>query len=496
MKKLRFVLTALIIVGCQSSKKTEKAPIEQLETLINLYAEEALQSGSINSIAVAVYRDGATYQNYYGEIDQDSQNPPTDNTLYEIASISKVFAGSLAAKAVVENKISLDDDVRNYLDGDYSNLEYADTPITIRNLLSHTLGLKNKTPKRFQEVNDKIDDGYYENRSIDYLMSDLLEELKTVELNKKPGTFHEYNSVGPELVAYILEQVYSKSYKDLLNAFLNELDMQDTYLLGSKNYKNRPVNGYNNDDKLAYLSKNPLLGGAAGMVSTLPDLVKFMKFQLESENPLIKESTRVLFEDDDDNTMGYLWEDMGIAKEEGFYYSKTGTAKGVQSGLLLCPDSDYGQIVIINNNSDASFNDWATLFNTIETDLIKFPKINLKSALKPLFLRDKEEAIQQYNLLSKQEDIYFNTDLAWILNRIGYELLFADNVNKAIEIFDFAIAEFPENANLYDSLGQVYFENEDYENALVNYKKSLELNPENDNAKEYISEINLLMSKK
>jgi CubicO group peptidase (beta-lactamase class C family) len=495
MKKIVFALTALIILSCQTPKKIEEPPVKQLSKFIDQYAEEALQKGNINSIAVAVYRDGNIYQNYYGEIDGGAQNMPNDSTLYEIASITKVFAGSLAAKAVIENKITLDDDIRKYLEGEYPNLEYQNTPITIRDLLTHTLGLKNKTPKGLEEVNEKTDKGYYESRGFSYAMTDLLEELKTVELDKKPGTFYAYNSVGPELVAYILEQVYHKPYMDLLNTFLNELNMNNTYLLGSENDKKRPSNGYNSDGKRSYLSKNPLLGGAAGMVSTLPDLIEFMKFQFESEDPLIKESTHILFEDDDDNTMGYLWQDLGIAEEEGFYYSKTGTSKGVQSGLLICPGSNYGQIVIINNNSDASYSDWGTLFNTIETDLIKFPKINLKSVLKPLFLKDKEAAKKQFQILSKQEDTYFNTDLPWVLNRIGYDLLHVGKVNKAVEIFDFAIAEYPENANLYDSRGQVYFENENYEKALMNYKKSLELNPENDNAKKYISEIDLLKSK-
>ena len=289
-----------------------------------------------------------------------------------------------------------------------------------------------------------------------------------------------------------LEQVYSKPYEALLSDFLKEMDMQDTYLLGSKNLNQRPCNGYDSDGKRVFLDKNPLLGGAAGMVSTLPDLAKFMKFQLESQNPLIKEATRVLYEDDDDHTMGYLWQDLGIAEEEGFYYSKTGTSKGVQSGLLICPDSNYGQLIIINNNSDASFNAWGTLFDTVETDLIKFPKINLKSVLKPLFLKDIESAKKQFHVLSKQEDTYFNTDLAWTLNKIGYELLFSDQIQKAIDVFDFAITEYPENANLYDSLGQVYFENEQYDKAMMNYKKSLELNPKNDNAEAYISEIDLM----
>jgi len=44
------------------------------------------------------------------------------------------------------------------------------------------------------------------------------------------------------------------------------------------------------------------------------------------------------------------------------------------------------------------------------------------------------------------------------------------------------VSEFPELANAYDSLGEGYFTNEQYELSLKNYRKSLALDPENENA--------------
>ncbi|MGU3377059.1 serine hydrolase [Chryseobacterium sp. M5A1_1a] len=473
--------------------KAEKKPFEKLTHLINQYAENEIKKGNINSIALAIYRDGSVFHNYYGEIDKGSYSKPNDNTLYEIASISKIFVGSLAAKAVLEKKIKLDDDIRMYLAGDYQNLEYENTPITIKNLLTHTLGFKTKTPVKLGEINRKTAEGYYEDRPFDYDMSNFLEELKTVELNKKPGTFYDYNSIGSELVAYILEQVYHQSYKNILQDFLNELKMENTYLQDYQKHKQYLTNSYTSSGKLAPLDKNPLLGGGYGIIATLPDLIKLMKFQLESTNPLIKESRRVLYEDNQDNVMGYLWQDMGVGKEEGFYYSKTGDSYGVRSGILICSDSNYGQIIIINNKSDAAIAGWEVLYNKIETDLIKFPKINLKSVLKTQFLKDPKSAEKQFNVLNKQGENYFNTNLQDLLNSLGYDLLYADkNVNKAIEIFELAVKKYPKSANLYDSLGEAYFVNKEYDKAILNYKKSLKLNQNNENAKKYISEINKL----
>jgi CubicO group peptidase (beta-lactamase class C family)/Tfp pilus assembly protein PilF len=483
----------MLIRAKENKDKSETKAFKKLTDLINQYAENEIEKGNIHSIALAIYKDGAVFHNYYGEIDRNSKNKPNDRTLYEIASISKVFAGSLAAKAVLENKIKTDDDIRMYLPAAYPNLEYQNTPITIKNLLTHTLGFKTKIPPQLAKVNSRTAEGYYENRPFDYNMSSFLEELKTVELDKKPGTVYAYNSIGSELIAYILQQVYRKSYQELLQDFLNELEMTNTYLQDYQKHKKHLSNSYTSSGALAPLDKNPLLGGGYGIITTLPDLIKLMKFQLESDNALVKESTRILFEDDEDNVMGYLWQDMGIGKEEGFYYSKTGDANGVRSGILICPDSKYGQIIIINNKSEAALEDWEILFNKVETDLIRYPKINLKSTIKTHFLIDLQKAKDTFNILSKQEETYFNTNLQEVLNTIGYELLYGDKkINKAIEIFEFATKEYPENANLFDSLGEAYFINKEYDKAIINYKKSLELNPDNKNAQKYILKINEL----
>jgi tetratricopeptide (TPR) repeat protein len=93
-------------------------------------------------------------------------------------------------------------------------------------------------------------------------------------------------------------------------------------------------------------------------------------------------------------------------------------------------------------------------------------------------------------MLKRDTTTYFSD--AQGLNSFGYQLFYENQEQKAIEIFTFATEEFPENANLFDSLGEVYFNNEDYENALDNYKKSLELNPDNENAQAYIEKIKQL----
>ncbi|MEM1322987.1 MAG: serine hydrolase [Bacteroidota bacterium] len=488
MKNYFILLTLLITIGCQPSSPNPQTPFAELIKLVDQYAEQTLKQGNINSLAVAIYKDSLSYRNYYGEIDKNQGNRPNDSTLYEIASISKIFVGSLAAKAVVEKKISLDDDIRMYLDGDYENLEFDGSPVKVRHLLSHTLGFE--APDNFLAVYRKIFDGFYQDKTIDYSMEDLLEELKTVALIKQPGTYYDYSNAGPELMAHILEQVYEKPYKDLLSAFFDDLGLQNTHLQDFEKHEKYLSNGYDEQQNKATLIKNPLLGGAGGIISTLPDLTKFMQFQLESSEPWIKESTRLLFEDGEDDT-GYFW-DLGRGTREGFYYKKSGSSNGIQSILLICPDANYGLILIMNNQSDEALYDWIRLYNRIENDLIEYPKINAWSSVEMAFLTDPKGAAKQYQQLAKDTATYFAA--SDYLNGVGYDFLGKGQVQNAIALFELAVSVDPENANLHDSLGETYFIAQVYDKSKEHYKKSLELDPTNDNAKKYLSEIDRLLS--
>jgi tetratricopeptide (TPR) repeat protein len=93
-----------------------------------------------------------------------------------------------------------------------------------------------------------------------------------------------------------------------------------------------------------------------------------------------------------------------------------------------------------------------------------------------------DAAVTQYRDLkaNKANDYDFNEGE---LNTLGYQLLRDGKKREAIEIFKLNVEAFPKGWNTYDSLGEAYMVNGDKENAIANYKKSLELNPANDSAK-------------
>lgn len=99
-----------------------------------------------------------------------------------------------------------------------------------------------------------------------------------------------------------------------------------------------------------------------------------------------------------------------------------------------------------------------------------------------------EAAIKQYYELKKTKpDVYDFSEPE--LNTLGYILLGERRIKEAIEIFKLNVAVYPDGFNTYDSLGEAYLANNERELAIKNYKRSLELNPQNTNATDVLKRI-------
>jgi tetratricopeptide (TPR) repeat protein len=92
-----------------------------------------------------------------------------------------------------------------------------------------------------------------------------------------------------------------------------------------------------------------------------------------------------------------------------------------------------------------------------------------------------DAGIAQYReLKTKQANVYDFSEPE--LNQLGYRLLVQKKLKEAVEIFKLNVEAFPQGFNTYDSLGEAYMTSGNTELAIQNYKKSLELNPQNTGA--------------
>ncbi|OUL62843.1 serine hydrolase [Flavobacterium sp. AJR] len=97
-----------------------------------------------------------------------------------------------------------------------------------------------------------------------------------------------------------------------------------------------------------------------------------------------------------------------------------------------------------------------------------------------------EMAVAKFNKLRlKYPDFNFENTL----NNLGYSFYNKNQTNLSIQIFALNCNEYPNSANTYDSLGEIYELTGNLNLAKKNYQKSLELNPKNDNAKQMLAKI-------
>jgi tetratricopeptide (TPR) repeat protein len=75
------------------------------------------------------------------------------------------------------------------------------------------------------------------------------------------------------------------------------------------------------------------------------------------------------------------------------------------------------------------------------------------------------------------------------MNRLGYDLMGAQRIKDAIEVFKQNVEDYPQSANVYDSLAEAYARDGQKELAIKNYVRSLELNPKNDNAADALKKL-------
>jgi dienelactone hydrolase len=96
-------------------------------------------------------------------------------------------------------------------------------------------------------------------------------------------------------------------------------------------------------------------------------------------------------------------------------------------------------------------------------------------------------AAEVYAAMQKQ-DPKFKLEEAEI-NQWGYELLYGNHMQEAVTVFKLNVSLYPDSGNVYDSLGEAYMKSGQKQLAIENYKKSLEKNPNNENAKDKLKEL-------
>jgi len=149
MKYATITLIGFLLASCQSitkSSQPDQKPFKYANQVASL-ADAFLTDTLMNALSIGIYYKGDEFIRHYGELDPGQNNIPSDKTIYDIGSVTKTFVGTLVANALQESRLSIDDDIRSYLDGEYSNLQFKNEAIKIKHLITHTGRLPRYLPE-------------------------------------------------------------------------------------------------------------------------------------------------------------------------------------------------------------------------------------------------------------------------------------------------------------------------------------------------------------
>ncbi len=233
---------------------------------IDDYIQGLMQKRHIPGVSIAVVRDGKVIlAKGYGVANVELSVPATERTVYQLASVTKMFTATAIMMLVAEGKLKLDDRITERL----SDLPAAWRDVTVRHLLNHTSGIKSYTSvKDFHKTSRK-----------DYDRRELLALVTKVPLEFAPGEKWSYCNTGYFLLGMLIEKVSGKEY----GAFLDERIFQPLGMTQTRVNDLRAIipdraQGYEWNGKTLrngeYVS--PSQPFAAGMlVSSVNDLIKW-----------------------------------------------------------------------------------------------------------------------------------------------------------------------------------------------------------------------------
>lgn len=230
--------------------------------------EEAIAGSKIVGATLWVERDGSAYHKAYGRrAPAPSQEPMSEDTIFDVASITKVVATASSAMLALERGlIGLDEPVAKHL---RTFTGEGREKITIRHLLLHTSGLKVQLDPKSQPF-----------ASRDEALALACRERPLFE----PGSAYAYSSLGTMVLGAVIERATGRTLDDFCTGEIyRPLHMEDTLFRPSGDRLKRvaptsaPQRGLV-DDTMARL-----MGGVAGHASlftTAPDLSKFARMML------------------------------------------------------------------------------------------------------------------------------------------------------------------------------------------------------------------------
>ena len=271
------VVFALSASAASVRKKAETAEQQALfGTDFREVIERGVGNGGFQAVAVGVIDGKRRETRYFGRVDGPSSAKPNDESRFEIGAITEVFTGLLLAQAAIEGKLRLNDATHNLLAPGFPFADPALARATLLDLITQKAGLPSRPANLFPP---RLDDPY-ENYATEDLFAFLALQPRSSDATQSQPAGYSVLSVG--LLGNLIGRVYATPFPELLESHvLTPLGMSHTSFADEQ-----LLAGHVRGEAAAHWHYG-VLAAAAGLRSSLPDLVDFLQRNLvPGDSPL------------------------------------------------------------------------------------------------------------------------------------------------------------------------------------------------------------------
>ena len=359
-----FIMAGALLIG-STAWAYETADSEAIEALVDKTIAPLMEEHRIPGMSIALSIDGQQHYFNYGLANQAAGLPVTDETLFELGSISKIFTAALAGYAQSRGDLVLSDPASQYLPALEGS---AFDEITLLELGTYTAG---ELPLQFPDAVQS------EEQMLDY--------YRQWQPESAPGSHRLYSNPSIGLLGYLTAQRFGKPYDTLMEEKLfAPLGLEQSYFQVPEQQQAHYAYGYSKEDEPIRVSPGMLDAQAYGVKSTAADVLRFVEAhmglaELDESLSQALSATRTGYFEVGNMTQGLGWESYAypvaldqllagnslemilkpnpanrltppLSPRQEALYNKTGATNGFGGYVAFVPSEQIGIVLLANRN--------------------------------------------------------------------------------------------------------------------------------------------------
>lgn len=293
----------------------------------------------IPGASIALIYEDETYLYNFGFANQALEKPVTSDTIFALASITKVFTSTALAYEVLMKKMALTDPITQYVP-ELSQSKSAISQVKLIDLATHTSSLPRIPPKLGKQHKSHA----------------LISFLNQWSPSYSIGTKYVYSNLAFALLGYALMKAENEeSYEEMIHKIITTpLQMNSTYVhLPAGLIQNR-AQGYNKKGAVEHIPSIYPWPGGGGLKSSSRDMLKFLKANLDLEGPTdltkaMQFAQKEFFKVKAHLAMGLGWQRYN-PKKDLLIIEKNGGLKGFSSYIGFIPEQKLGIVILANKS--------------------------------------------------------------------------------------------------------------------------------------------------